>query len=232
MPVILLNKQEAKKLKLLWTKIGGDRGRYDDQECTTQGQKHHSYKLSQAQLAKIKASSGRKKGKMVKSKKYGNRRAFPDSFEYLDPDQYVYEEQEPTRPDFTKKQVQMELLGVETQRLEREFKLYRKELLEKIDEIKLENVAAETLSANQYRELKSAVTKFKQAAADLKRNLGRHVRKHHRDNENNPSHYRSANALLRIIRNFEARIAPMYQRILRRGERTRGLGLPRRLDFS
>lgn len=76
MPVVLLNKKEARRLKLLWSSIGGNRGRYDDQECMVLRQPHRSYKLNKAQLEAVKKSSGRSKGKRVKSKKYGERLAF------------------------------------------------------------------------------------------------------------------------------------------------------------
>jgi len=79
--IVLLNKKEAQQLKFSWSKIGGEWGRHDDQECTTSGQKHRSYKLNNAQLDKVKASSGRSVGKLVPSKKYGGRRAFPDTLE-------------------------------------------------------------------------------------------------------------------------------------------------------
>ena len=75
--MVLLNKSEVKRMKLLWGQSGGKRGRYDDQECLVLKQIHRSYKLDKTQIATIKASSGRKKGKLVRSKKYGDRRAFP-----------------------------------------------------------------------------------------------------------------------------------------------------------
>lgn len=86
MEVILLTKKEATAIakEFRRKKIGASFAAkpHDDQVYTTRqtGVKlvHYSYKVTPAQLRFIRARSRRPRGVLVKSSKYGNRRAFPE----------------------------------------------------------------------------------------------------------------------------------------------------------
>ena len=67
--IVLLTKKEANFLRLL--------SPYDDQVVMVEKQKHFSYKIDKKRLEKLRAATGRPKGKLVKSSKYGDRRAYP-----------------------------------------------------------------------------------------------------------------------------------------------------------
>lgn len=86
MPIILLTKREAKAIakEFKRNKIGGTFSikPFDDQVYKTKQTGvylvHQSYKVNDAQLKFICARARRPMGVLVKSARYGNRRAFPE----------------------------------------------------------------------------------------------------------------------------------------------------------
>lgn len=87
MRVVLLTKRESRYIK-----AEKRRKPHDGQTCVRMGKKHYSYKVTDAELAKIKAGSGRTKGVLVKMKGFPARYAFPEgrrpttrSNQYIEP---------------------------------------------------------------------------------------------------------------------------------------------------